>query len=414
MSTIIRRRNWWGFRGKLALSIAVSFILLGVALVGIQLVILDQSIAATINVSVGTGNASELPTGESEVINGSSDCVQTVESTDCEISIPDDAAAADYGQTIASDVMQNYIVWSVALLIAFAAIAAVLAWFLTRSPARKISGITALAEDISEHDLSRRINMPGARDEVTELGDRIDTMLARLETAFATQDQFVANASHELRTPITAVRTALEAPMSQGRVPDELLPYLERALHSTQRMDELITALLLIARSKHLAAHEQRLLDLVELVRHEIHETRDAAEQRWLRLTTALPDSPVLVLGNEQALAIAVRNLLRNAIQHNIPEGDLTVVVEIDAECHPVLTVSNSGSIYTDTEAAELTRAFNRGRQTRIAGTPGTGLGLTIIESIANAHSARVKIDANHTGGLKVTLVFALTQAQAQ
>ena len=135
-----------------------------------------------------------------------------------------DGPLTNYGHALAGDVMERYLLWSVVLLGIFTVVAASFAWLLTRSPARKIAGISALAGDISEHDLSRRLNLRGRRDEITDLGDRFDVMLARLDEAFTNQDRFVANASHELRTPVTTARAALEAPPSQKLVSDELQP----------------------------------------------------------------------------------------------------------------------------------------------------------------------------------------------
>lgn len=400
------RRTLRGFRGRLALSIAATFVLLGASLVSVQVVILSQSIARTVDVSIGSGiQGVDVPPAESTEVTDVADCVTTPGSVDCQIDVPD--AGPRDGRLIASDVMQTYITWTVVLLVVFAVVSAALAWWLTGSPARKISHVTDLAETFSERDLSRRIELTGPRDEITDLGDRINTMLGRLEDAFTSQEQFVANASHELRTPITAVRAALEAPLAQGRVPADLQPYVHRALRSNQRMDDLITALLVIARSRRLEAHQVERVDLAAILREELHHARAAVDVRGLSLVATGVDAPVMVDGSTEAIAIAVRNLVRNAVQHNHDGGWVDVGFGADESVGlVVLVVANSGARYADDEIGDLTLAFNRGRQTRLAGTPGTGLGLAIVESIVTAHGGVLALRPGVPDGLVASLTL--------
>ena len=399
------RRTLRGFRGRLALSIAATFVVLGASLVSVQVVILSQSISRTVDVSIGSGVQRVVPPAESTAVTDVADCVSTPGSVDCQIDVP--VSGPREGRLVASDVMRTYVTWTVVLLVVFAVVSAALAWLLTRSPARKISHVTDLAETFSERDLSRRIALTGPRDEITDLGDRIDTMLGRLEDAFTSQEQFVANASHELRTPITAVRAALEAPLAQGRVPADLQPYVHRALRSNQRMDDLITALLVIARSRRLETDQLERVDLAALVRRELLQARPGIEGRGLSVAIAGTDRPVIVDGGSEPVAIAIRNLVRNAIQHNRDGGWIDVRLgERHVEEKVVLVVSNSGTSYADDEIGDLTLAFNRGRQTRLAGTPGTGLGLAIVESIVTAHGGELGLRPGAPDGLVVSLTL--------
>lgn len=399
------RRTLRGFRGRLALSIAATFVVLGASLVSVQVVILSQSISRTVDVSIGSGVQRVVPPAESTAVTDVADCVSTPGSVDCQIDVP--VSGPREGRLVASDVMRTYVTWTVVLLVVFAVVSAVLAWLLTRSPARKISHVTDLAETFSERDLSRRIALTGPRDEITDLGDRINTMLGRLEDAFTSQEQFVANASHELRTPITAVRAALEAPLAQGRVPADLQPYIHRALRSNQRMDDLITALLVIARSRRLETDQLERVDLAALVRRELLQARPGIEGRGLSVAIAGTDRPVIVDGGSEPVAIAIRNLVRNAIQHNRDGGWIDVRLgERHVEEKVVLVVSNSGTSYADDEIGDLTLAFNRGRRTRLAGTPGTGLGLAIVESIVTAHGGELGLRPGAPDGLVVSLTL--------
>lgn len=404
-------RTLRGFRGRLALSIAATFVLLGAGLVSVQVVILSQSIARTVDVSIGSGiQGVDVPPAEATAVTVVADCVTTPGSVDCQIDVP--RSGPRDGRPIASDVMQTYVTWTAILLVVFAVVSAALAWWLTGSPARKIRHVTDLAETFSERDLSRRIALTGPRDEITDLGDRINTMLGRLEDAFTSQEQFVANASHELRTPITAVRAALEAPLAQGRVPADLQPYVHRALRSNQRMDDLITALLVMARSRRLEVHQVERVDLAALLREELHHARAAIEVRGLSLVSTGVDAPLMVAGRTEAIAIAVRNLVRNAVQHNRDGGWVDVRLDEDERAgFVVLVVGNSGARYGDDEIGDLTLAFNRGRQTRLSGTPGTGLGLAIVESIVTVHGGALELRPGAPDGLVVRV--SLPRARA-
>jgi signal transduction histidine kinase len=293
------------------------------------------------------------------------------------------------------------------LLAAFTVLAAVLAWRLTRGPARRIAGIAELAGEISEQDLSRRLDLPGPRDEITDLADRFDTMLARLQSAFADRERFVANASHELRTPITATRAALEAPLTQGRVPAELEPYLRRALRANQRMEELITALLSIARTRHLHAGDLQDLALGALVTEAVDGIRDRAGARGIAVVLDLPATAVLVRGHRASLMIALGNLLDNAVRHNRDGGRVRVGVT-QGRGRAAVLVANTGPTYSAAEAHELLQPFSRGQHTRRAGTPGTGLGLSVVTSIAAAQDGTVEVSPGAEDGLSVSLTLPL------
>jgi signal transduction histidine kinase len=393
------RRGRFGFRPRLSLSIAVTFILLGSTLVGVQYLLLSQSFNSVLTFGSGSG-AQGGPFDATFTIDP--ECADGSGSTNCVVSSGDELV--NYGNEVAQQVMGRYLGWSVVLLAVFMLLGAVLAWWLTRSPAHTIAGISSLAREITEHDLSKRLELSGPRDEITELGDRIDDMLERLQHAFTAQGQFAANASHELRTPVTTMRAALEAPLSQGRVPDDLVPSLQRALRANQRMDELITALLLLAKTRHLDASRFTDVDLLGIIRQGIEDVSEQAAARGITITSDLPDKCNL-RADASALPIAIRNLLSNAVQHNHDAGEVHAKVTVEAGA-PVFVVSNTGQKYSVNEVDELLRPFNRGSDTRLAGASGSGLGLSIVQAVTQAHSATLAISPRPDGGVTISLTF--------
>src|SRR5699024_6346004 len=119
---------------------------------------------------------------------------------------------------LSQEVLSGLLLWSVVILLAFTAVAVVLAVWLSRRSFVRIGQITATTQRITRDDLHQRLALSGPADEIKELADTIDTMLDRLEASFIQQERFITNASHELRTPLTTTRTALEIPLTQGQV----------------------------------------------------------------------------------------------------------------------------------------------------------------------------------------------------
>ncbi|MFF9322481.1 histidine kinase dimerization/phospho-acceptor domain-containing protein [Streptomyces sp. NPDC014735] len=136
---------------------------------------------------------------------------------------------------------------SLLVLLAVAALSLAAGWWVARRSLSRIGKVTATARHINDANLHDRLALVGPDDEVKELADTFDAMLNRLERAFADQRRFTAQASHELRTPMTVQRTALEIPLAQGRVPADLEPALRRALAATERSERLLASLLALA-----------------------------------------------------------------------------------------------------------------------------------------------------------------------
>ncbi|MFJ4172677.1 sensor histidine kinase [Microbacterium sp. NPDC089696] len=305
---------------------------------------------------------------------------------------------------LSDEIRGGLLTWSIVVLVAFAGVAAAIAFWLAQRSLSRIREVTAAARDISERDLARRLDLPGPDDEVKELGDTIDGMLDRLQSAFAAQDRFVANASHELRTPLTTTRTALEIPLAQGAVPPELEPGIRRALRAAEQSEKLITALLALARSGAALEHPEAL-DVAELIEGELAEL----DHGDLALHTEL--TSVVVDGDPLLLPRALRNLLENAVLHNTAGGEVRVRSSRDGDT-AVVEVENTGSALDAATVALLTEPFYRGDATRTASGPaGTGLGLAIVDSIAEMHGGALRLTSREGGGLIASFSLPVRRA---
>ncbi|MCU1440353.1 MAG: histidine kinase [Rhodoglobus sp.] len=303
---------------------------------------------------------------------------------------------------LSNEVGGGLLIWSIVLLVVFAAIAAAIAFWLSRRSLDRIGEVTAATRDISERDLGRRLDLPGPHDEIKELGDTIDGMLDRLQLAFAAQDRFVANASHELRTPLTTTRAALEIPLEQGAVPRSLEPNVRRALRATEQSERLITALLALARSR-AGIDGAGPLDLAEVTRGELDDLSGAAREWGIEVHAEI--STVSAVGEPVLVARAVRNLLDNGIRHNIQGGELHVRVHREG-ADAVVEVANTGTAVTPASLALLAEPFYRGDASRTSHGEGVGLGLAIVESVAATHGGRLELTARDGGGLIARLTL--------
>ncbi|MFE3460203.1 sensor histidine kinase [Nocardiopsis aegyptia] len=302
-----------------------------------------------------------------------------------------------YQDGVLSDMLVN----SVLALVAITLLAAAAGWLIAGRPMRRLHRVTETARTLSEHDLHSRLGLTGPDDEFRELGDTFDAMLSRLERAFDSQRRFVANASHELRTPLAVQRAALEVPLAQDRVPDDLRPAFRRALDSVGRSESLISGLLLLARSDRGLARTEEV-DLAGIVRDTA--ARHEADAREAGVDLRVDTEAAAVAGDAVLLEHLVRNLVENAVRHNTSGGWVEARLRT-AHGRTVVKVTNTGAEIADPDA--LFEPFHRGDAARLRGArPGSGLGLSIVRSIATAHGATVVARARPGGGLVVTVGF--------
>ncbi len=395
-----------GFRSRLSIVITIVFIAAGAALLAVQYFIVQQLFASAIHVTslICSGEPAPPVIPEDAAFTGCQ--ISGAEAGVAEGAVHAGTSGAVLQQSIflSQEVGGGMLLWSAVMLVLFAGISALLAYWLSGRSLNRIVEVTAAARDISERELSRRLDLPGPNDEIKELGDTFDGMLDRLQLAFAAQDRFVANASHELRTPLTTTRAALEIPLKQGTVPEALKPAMQRALRATEQSEKLITALLVLARGR-LALEHTTTIDLAALVAGQLEDLSELATKQKVTVDAIL-DAGV-VEGDAVLLERAVRNLLENGIQHNLPGGVLIVRVNGGR-----VEIENSGAVLPPETIALLTEPFYRGsesRRSRIDGA-GTGLGLAIVDSIAATHGGILHLAGRAGGGLVAR--FSLPAAQ--
>lgn len=268
-----------------------------------------------------------------------------------------------------------------------------LGWWVAGRVLRPVHTVSGTARRLSEQNLHERIPVSGPNDEMRELAETFNGMLARLQRSFDAQSRFAANASHELRGPMTTQRALVDvASASPGASTD--LRELTSALGPVfDRQELLVDGLLALAWSEHgTATIEPVRLDL--LVRASLDRLPAGPELSLDLAPAPVPGDPVL-------LDLLVDNVLRNAVRHNVPGGLVWVTTSART-----LTVENTGPSVPADRLAELVEPFRRGTRDRV-GAGGAGLGLAIVTAVARAHDADVTLAARPGGGLAVTVLFS-------
>jgi two-component system OmpR family sensor kinase len=278
-------------------------------------------------------------------------------------------------------------------------------WFISRA-LLPVENISATAAKISAGDLSQRINVAEAESELGQLASVLNSTFARLETAFAQQQQFTADVAHELRTPVSVILTQTQTALSRERAAAEYRETVEACERSAQRMRRLIESLLELARLDAGQETMKRLrFDLARAVNDCIEHMQPIAGQRNMKLLTQL--APVEITGDAERLAQVITNLLVNAVQYNRPEGEVRVKLEPQPGL-AVLTVTDTGPGISAEDLPHVFERFYRGDKSRTASNGNAGLGLAISKAIVEAHGGTVEVSSQTGQGTTFTVRLPL------
>lgn len=293
--------------------------------------------------------------------------------------------------------LSHLLQYSLITLAVVIAVAAILGWIAAGRVLRPVHLITAAARNASENNLSERVALQGPRDELSELAETFDEMLDRLQAAFEAQQRFIANASHELRTPLTVMRATVDVVLDNPESTTADLRDMAAGIRiAIEHAEHLISALLILARNERgLTVHEQvdlataaeDVLDTADLVNRQVHARLESA---------VISGDPVLT---ERLIA----NLVDNAIRYNADAGEIWISTRTLAG-NSQLTVSNTGPVVSRADAGLIFQPFQRLSDRTSHG--GSGLGLTIVASIAAIHRGTVTAEPRDQGGLSVTVTI--------
>ncbi|RZU76807.1 signal transduction histidine kinase [Micromonospora kangleipakensis] len=291
-------------------------------------------------------------------------------------------------------------------MLAVCVAATAVAWWLSGRLLRPLNMITETAHRIAGRTLHKRIDLDAPPGEVKSLADSFDSMLDRLDEAFAGQGRFIANAAHELKTPIALNRTLVEVAMSRPDSLPQLRQLGENLLAVNQRHERLIDSLLTLARAE-VAVTDRRPVDLAQLAGYALDVTAKAAAEQRVQVQAQLAAAPVV--GDPILLEQLIRNLVGNAVRYNHPHGFVWVQTLPEVR-QAEIVVTNTGALISPHEVPALFEPFRR-LTDRVGSARGSGLGLSIVRAVAQAHGGDALAIPRPDGGLAVRVILPRSDA---
>jgi signal transduction histidine kinase len=282
-----------------------------------------------------------------------------------------------------------------------AVLSLLLGWLIAGRMLYPLLTMTERLHRISERNVHERLALPGPSNELTDLADTVDELLGRLETALDAHKRFVANAAHELRTPLAVERALLEEPLIDAAASlESFRANFERLLVISDQRARLLESLLTLSGSEHGSGRTEPV-ELASLVEQTLKERSPEVDRRGLRVETSL--RPLTVQGDQVLVARLLANLCDNAIHYNVEGGTVEVSVRRKVG-RIVLSVANDGQVVSADQVDRLFEPFQRLHRTAHDGHHG--LGLSIVRAIAQAQGATVTAKARAGGGLAVDVAF--------
>ena len=287
-------------------------------------------------------------------------------------------------------------------------LASLLGYWLSGRALAPVNRIIQSAEQIGLQNLSQRLEVPKAADELQRLTVTLNAMLERIESSVKRIRQFTANASHDLRTPLSLIRTHAELALRRTRCEDEYRESLARILTVSEQTTQLIEALLSLARADAGAAHlhftEVNLTPVLQKLGHQVSLL---AHSKGLSFSNRLSDEPLVLRGDCAALESLLLAVLENALKYTPAGGNIQLRSSaISGEA--VIEVEDTGVGIASEDLPRIFDRFFRADQVRSREVPGSGLGLSIAQWIAETHKGRIDAQSRLGSGSLFCIVLPL------
>jgi signal transduction histidine kinase len=291
--------------------------------------------------------------------------------------------------------------WSVALVIVLGLAGG---FFVARRVLRRIDAMTETSRTIMAGDLSGRLPVGAANDELDRLGVNLNAMLERIEALMKGFKEVSDNIAHDLKTPLTRLRNRAEEALRGGRDQADYRAALEATIEESDELIRTFNALLMIARVESGQASRMTDFDAAEVVNGVAELYDPLAEENGLSLNIDVP-GPMTVHGNRELLTQALANLIDNAIKYSADEKRLEVVLRQTAE-HVIIEVKDHGIGIEPKDVSRIFDPYYRAKFSDTTTRRGAGLGLTLVQQIVSSHDGQVELDSTPGVGSTFRLMF--------
>ncbi|THJ19018.1 MAG: HAMP domain-containing protein [Nitrospira sp. CG24B] len=310
------------------------------------------------------------------------------------------------------ETLQRFLVLLVVAIPIALAVSLAGGWFLAGRALRPVDKITLAAQRIAAGDLSQRLSIPAAHDEIGRLAATFNNMIGRLDTSFRQIRQFTSDASHELRTPLTVMKGETDLVLRRPRLLDDYKSVLESNLEEIDRMTRIVDELLFLSRADMGEVRVESLPVAMESLVEDIHrQAKLLAQDRNIEVLLGTV-MPVVVQGDDLRLRELLLNLVENAMKYSHPGGKVEISLLNDGR-EARLSVTDQGIGIAPADHKKIFQRFFRTDVARGHTKKGTGLGLAICSWIAELHKGRVEVKSALGQGSTFTVVLPLATPTA-
>jgi heavy metal sensor kinase len=281
-------------------------------------------------------------------------------------------------------------------------------YLLTRHLLRPIDQITRKTNEINAQNLSERLPVANSADEMDRLTITINAMLERLEQAFERQRQFTSDAAHELRTPLSALRSVGEVGMSGQKSPAEYRDIMGSMLEESERLTRLVDNLLVLTRAdSDKAVMNREPLDLGKLVSETIEIVKPLAEEKQQNIAFT-GNEPSVISADAVILQQALFNIIHNAIKYSSAGRTISIVLKKSSDYQAVIEIQDNGPGIAPEHQQKIFERFYRVDSGRAKASGGSGLGLSIARWAVESHGGKIEVDSQLNAGSLFRIILPL------
>ena len=285
-------------------------------------------------------------------------------------------------------------------------------WFLAKKALSPVDMVTGLARKIEAGSLNERLDVSGPKDELGRLAKTFNDMIARLELSFKQMKQFTADASHELKTPLTVLKGEMEIALKTEKTVEGFKEVIKSSLEEIDRMSALVKSLLNLAKLDSRVRLPNDNIKLNGIVEERFNQTLPLAKDKGIDMVMAKKES-VIIMGDKLGIGQLLFNLIYNAIKYTSKDGRIEISLE-QSDNWAIIKVIDTGIGIAEEDLPHIFDRFYRVDKARTTGAGGVGLGLSICKEIAEAHGGKIEVESEAGKGSVFKVYLPLKDRTAE